>query len=320
MITLADGSMISTSGKGTVGSFNDVNYVPEFKYNLLSVHQLTQQGYDVTFTREGGVIIQSRESGHGQMIGQFTNGMYMTVKPTEVSLIDHTPVVVRDQSNRYMVPPAMASDLMHQRWGHSFIKRLMDAQAKGLVQGFSTSIKPIHFCDACAKAKLHMTPASRSPGHQPNQPIIIKRLHKVICDISGRIHIPGIRNVNYFMLFIDQATRYQWIYFLGDVGTESVLAHFQKFHLKVIQAQEVLGEIMVMKTFKADHAGCFKDAIFVDYLNSKGIKVEFSAPNSHYQNVVAERAIRTMREMGMSMMLDAKMPKYLRPYAFRHAV
>ena len=67
MITLADGSMISTTGKGTVGSFNDVNYVPEFKYNLLSVHQLTQQGYDVTFTMDW----QSTQStNHYQTIAQ----------------------------------------------------------------------------------------------------------------------------------------------------------------------------------------------------------------------------------------------------------
>ena len=57
-ITLADGSVIHTAGRGDVGEFKDVNYTPDFKHNLLSVNQLTLQGYTVTFTIEGNVIIQ----------------------------------------------------------------------------------------------------------------------------------------------------------------------------------------------------------------------------------------------------------------------
>ena len=60
-ITIADGTVLESSGRGTVGNFNDVNYIPEFKHNLLSVHQLTLDGYNVIFTTEGTVIIQSSD-------------------------------------------------------------------------------------------------------------------------------------------------------------------------------------------------------------------------------------------------------------------
>ncbi len=60
-ITLADGSTIHTSGRGTVGEFNEVNYVPEFKHNLLSVNQLTLLGYTVVFTTDYDVIIHSHD-------------------------------------------------------------------------------------------------------------------------------------------------------------------------------------------------------------------------------------------------------------------
>ncbi len=50
-ITLADGSVTRTAGRGDVGEFKDVNYTPDFKHNLLSVNQLTLQGYTVTRQR-----------------------------------------------------------------------------------------------------------------------------------------------------------------------------------------------------------------------------------------------------------------------------
>ena len=81
-ITLADGSMIQSAGKGTVGDIEDVNYVPQFKHNLLSVHQLTEQGYDITFTMKGGVIMQKRNSGRGQLIGRYGRGLYSTIPST----------------------------------------------------------------------------------------------------------------------------------------------------------------------------------------------------------------------------------------------
>ena len=77
-ITLADGSVTYTSGRGDVGEFKDVNYTPDFKHNLLSVHQLTMQGYAITFTTDGNVIIQSNEG--CKQIGAFNQGVYTTTK------------------------------------------------------------------------------------------------------------------------------------------------------------------------------------------------------------------------------------------------
>ncbi len=237
-ITLADGSTIHTSGRGTVGEFNEVNYVPEFKHNLLSVNQLTLQGYTVVFTTDNDVIIHSHDG--EQRLGTYNHGIYTTSIASEAFGM-HS--VVRDQTSRYVITPAQASDLIHQRWGHAFIQRIIDAQRRGLVTGFHTSVSAIHFCDACAKAKLHETPSTQTPNLQPGAPDVMRRLHKVSCDVSGKIHIKGIFNASYFVLFIDQATRYMWIMFVKDVTTTSMIGVFDIFHNKVLQAQEVLGEM-----------------------------------------------------------------------------
>ena len=76
-ITIADGSEIRSSGKGTVGQFKNVNYVPEFKFNLLSVKQLTGDGYVVMFDTEGKVIVFKDE--HSQILEEYTRGVYETI-------------------------------------------------------------------------------------------------------------------------------------------------------------------------------------------------------------------------------------------------
>ena len=92
-ITLADGPVIQSAGKGTGGDIHDVNYVPQFKHNLLSVHQLTEQGYDITFTMEGGVIMQKRDSGRGQLIGRYGRGLYSTIP--SINTYAYGPTIVR---------------------------------------------------------------------------------------------------------------------------------------------------------------------------------------------------------------------------------
>jgi hypothetical protein len=96
------------------------------------------------------------------------------------------------------------------------------------------------------------------------------------------------QNVQYFVMFIDQATRYMWIIFVVDVTTQSMIAAFDQFYIKVQQAQEVIGELHILKTFKTDCASSFKDEAFVSHLSARGVKPEYSAPNSHYQNSLAE--------------------------------
>ena len=249
-------------------------------------------------------------------MGEFTCGVYETTTNTTTSL----STTVRDQSSRHMIQSAPLSDLIHQRWGHAFIQRLIDAQKKGLVQGFHTTIGAIHFCEACAKAKIHRNPSSRTPGIQPNEPVMLRRFAKVMCDISGFIETEGIQRKHYFLVFIDYATRYMWILFLTNVTTEDLIVAFDKFHSRVLGAQERLGELDIMKTFKTDCAAAFTNENFTTHVQRKGIKIEHSTPYTHHQNGIAERAIRTIREMGVSLILHSKAPKHLWPYAMRHAV
>ena len=241
-------------------------------------------------------------------LGHQQNGMYNTVN-----------LNIRDQTQRHTIQPAPSSDMIHQRWGHAYIERLMHSQNSNLIEGFNAKIKPIHFCEACAKAKLHRTARGAAQTNNETQ-TKYTTLSKILCDISGKIHIRGIQGVYYFIVFIDHATRYKWIHFMNDVETDTVLNQYKKLHLKIKSAREHIGTLNVMKTFKSDCATVFKDEKFRKYVMENGTSIEYATPHEHHQNGIAERAIRSIREMGMSMMIHAKVPKHLWPYAFRHAV
>ena len=313
-ITLADGSVIQSSGRGTVDGFTEVNYVPEFKFNLLSVRCLTKIGYTVAFPQDGNVILIKDDT--KTILGHHERGMFVTSPQAgnkiSTSLITDYP--------QHLIKTIAPHDLLHQRWGHAYYQRLLTAQNLKLINGINHRVKPINFCDACAKAKSHMTPSTRTPGVQTHEKNTIP-MSKILCDISGIIHIQGYKNVRYFILFMDDATYYMWIYFLTQLQEETILKIMDQFSDEITSGRYTVNELFVTKKFKLDCAAQFTSQDFKSYIKTKfKAKLEFAAPHSHYQNGRVERGIRTVREMGMSIMIHAKVPKFLYPFEFRHAV
>jgi hypothetical protein len=221
--------------------------------------------------------------------------------------------------------------LYHQRLGHSNMFRIITAQRNGLVTGFTGLMKAIHFCEACALAKSHMKPrkSMKLPVQSSSSdsiPTDVSTRHlyapfeKILVDISGKIHIRGYQGNYYFILFVDHATRYKWIFFLKSVEAEEIIKTFSKFLHRIKSIGKEVKYLTIVKAFKLDSAGCFMDYNFRAFIFENGSTLEYSSPHTHYQNGIVERAMRTVRESGISMMLFAKVPPYLWTYAFNHAI
>jgi hypothetical protein len=76
-IKLGDGTIINARGKGNISNLTDIYYVPDLKFNLLSVSYLTNLGFIVSFSPTGTVNISDK---HGNIheIGAYENGTYHT--------------------------------------------------------------------------------------------------------------------------------------------------------------------------------------------------------------------------------------------------
>ena len=319
--SLANGTIATCEGYGSIGDLAHVNFLPSFTYNLLSVSNLTAEGYCLTFTPDGSVVITNGTS--SEIFGEYKDGLYTTPHPISITLpptdkfllsaepdIEFSFLQQYPTLNRYRVHTIPPSDLMHQRLAHFNMEAIIRGQRNNLLTGWSAHIGPINFCDACARAKAHRTPKpvlySKAKSTKPEDKIYVP-FEKIMVDFSGIIHIQGYNGVYYFVLFVDHATRYKWIFFTVTRQVEEIMEVFDKFYQFISSINQTVKEITIVRAFKFDCAKEFKDATFRAYIKDRGSTIEYTSPHTSYQNGIVERAIRTVRESGFAMLLHAKM-------------
>ena len=105
----------------------------------------------------------------------------------------------------------------------------------------------------------------------------------------------------YFLTFIDDKTRYVWVYTLKTKDEV-----FQKFvEWKALVEKSTSKRLKVLRS---DNAGEYLSSEFRDYLSREGIRHELTIPKTSQQNGVAERMNRTLVESVRSMLIDAHLP------------
>ena len=118
---------------------------------------------------------------------------------------------------------------------------------------------------------------------------------------------------HYFLMFIDDNTRYVWVYILKSKDQV-----FEKFIEWKALVENLTGR--KLKTLHTDNGGDYTSAEFTMYLKREGVRHEFTVPKTPQQNGVVERMNRTLVEAVRSMLLDAKLPRRFRAGALSTAV
>ncbi|MBW0538413.1 hypothetical protein O181_078128 [Austropuccinia psidii MF-1] len=75
-----------------------------------------------------------------------------------------------------------------------------------------------------------------------------------------------------------------------------------------------------IKILQSNNGTEFKNHTLEQFLVSKGIIHEFSMPYEHHQNGRIKRTNRTISKMARTMLNASKLPPFLWPWAYRHAV
>jgi len=113
----------------------------------------------------------------------------------------------------------------------------------------------------------------------------------------------SIRGAQYYIIYIDDCTRYTEVYFLITKTMEEILAKLQHYQAWV-ETQR-----FHLKRFRSDNgSGEYNNSIFLGLRGEKGIKFESSPPYAQHKNGTAEQMIWTLNAKARSMMLDANMP------------
>jgi hypothetical protein len=99
--------------------------------------------------------------------------------------------------------------LWHQRYGHINYHDLLLLQKKSMVEGLPMLKNEYDSCEGCALGKMHTGEFLSNSNRRKKY--VLELIHTNVC---GPMQMRSLGGAYYFLLFIDDCTRYTWVYFL----------------------------------------------------------------------------------------------------------
>ena len=192
--------------------------------------------------------------------------------------------------------------MWHKRLGHpalSVVNQILDSCNIARTQKIR-----LNFYNSCQLAKIHKLPFSLSPS------IAVKPFELIHIDLQGPSPVCSIFGALYFLLFIDDRTRFTWFYLLKTKDKECPT--FLKFQALI--ENQFNTEIKVVQS---NQGGEFQ-SLFIMFSNL-GIVHRLSCLYTSQQNGRVEQKNRHVVEMGLSLFAHSGMPLSYWPYAFQTA-
>lgn len=263
----------------------DVLHVPELSFNLISVAKASAKGRRVVFTDETCKIFSVSNSLIG--IGKKVNKLYFL--ECEVNFA----YICRPKSSN-----VKDSYLWHQRFCHLGYDNLKKLVVQDMVHGLKCDFScNFDVCEHCCNGKNMRKPFPSINTKRDTVP-----LELIHSDVCGKLNPKSLGGAEYFVSFIDDSSRYCWIYMLKCKS--EVFKVFKEF--KTLVENQYNAKI---KRFRSDNGGEFCSNEFENFFRENGIKHEKTVPKSPQQNGISERLNRTLIEKVRTMLSDAALPK-----------
>lgn len=195
---------------------------------------------------------------------------------------------------------ATSDEVWHMRLGHPHKEILQQlSSTKAIVINKLSS----QLCDACRLGKSTRLPFVSSEFVSNT---CLERIH---CDLWGPSPVISTQGFRYYVIFIDNYSRYTWFYPL----------RLKSDFLHVFRAFQAMVETQFdskIQSFQCDGGGEFTSNTFICHLSSCGIRQLISCPHTPQQNGLAERKHKSITELGLTLMFQSKIPQSLWVEAF----
>jgi hypothetical protein len=201
-----------------------------------------------------------------------------------------------------------SSWLWHGRLGHINFQSIRMLVEKEMARGVPLIDHPDQVCHSCLAAKQTRMPYPQHSKWRADEPLDL-----VHVDLCGPITPETVGGNKYFMLLVDDCTRWMSVYILKS--KDQTCSTFVKFKA---EAENSLG--YRIKVVRSDRGGEFLSGALKDVCESAGIKRQFTAPYSPQQNGVVERRNRTVMEMARSLLKCMNVPGCFWGEAVNHSV
>jgi hypothetical protein len=225
-------------------SISKVFLVDSLSYNLLSVSQLCEMGYNYLFTNKGVTIF-------GTCDGSYA---FSGILKGKLYLVDFNPEEL--ELDKCLIAKTNMGWLWHRRLAHVGMKNLHKLQKEGHILGLmNVAFEKDRSCGACQ--------AGKQVGAQHRAQNIMTRtrpLEMLHMDLFGPIAYISIDSKKYVLVIIDDYSRFTWVFYLQDKSeTQEVLKKFLKRAQNEFDAK--------VKRIRSDNGTEFKNTQVEDYLD-----------------------------------------------------
>ncbi|KAK9078427.1 hypothetical protein SSX86_002484 [Deinandra increscens subsp. villosa] len=301
-VKFGDGSKVQIKGKGTLLiqcknsdqlMIDDVYYIPALKSNILSLGQMSEKGYSM-WIKDEFLKVYDELNQLVMKVQRSTNRLY------KVKINYAQPICLK---------ACLEEEpwIWHARLGHANFQVLNQMSSKGLVDGMPRLSHSKQMCEGCIVAKQVRKPFPNEATWRAKEP-----LELIHVDLCGPISPKTKGGKSYFMLIVDDYSRYMWMYPLQS--KDEAFYNFKNFKKKVEK------EKFVIRIMRTDRGGEFMANDFMKFCKEAGIKRQTTAPYTPQHNGVVERKNRSVMEMARSLLKTMKVPDELWGEAVRHAV
>ncbi|CAI7862273.1 unnamed protein product [Closterium sp. NIES-54] len=207
--------------------------------------------------------------------------------------------------------------LWHHRLGHPSLPRLRGMASRALVSGLSRSLPPLPLgpaptCVPCVEERQRAAPHSSEfpPTEAP-----LQTLHM---DVWGPARVRGQGHERYFLLVVDDYSRYTTVFPLRSKG-EVIEVLIDWIRVARLQLRERFGSDFPVLRLHSDRGGEFFSDLLRAFCHAEGIRQTFTLPASPQQNGIAERRIGMVMDVACTSMIHAAAPHFLWPFAVQYA-
>ncbi|GKD59439.1 zinc finger, CCHC-type containing protein [Tanacetum coccineum] len=274
ILYMGDEHFAPVHGKGSVAlefssrktiTLLNMSYAPKLRKNLVSGPVLNKCGYKQGYKSDKYIL---SKSGVFVGFGYYNNGMFML----------NLNKVPDDSDSVYMSSSTVVnSSLWHAHLEHVHYKRMLEMSKDDLIPGINENLEK---CTTCMLTKIIRQPFQSIT----RKSVILEFIHCDLCDFHAT---PSLGNKKYVITFIDDASRFCYVYLLH--AKDEALDKFRIYKTEVELQQNDL-----IKTLRTDKGGEYYDPVF---FQSVGIIHETTAPYTPQQNGVVERKNRSLKEM-----------------------
>ncbi|CAI7796083.1 unnamed protein product, partial [Closterium sp. NIES-53] len=300
-------------------------YLPSFSTNLVSGADLQDQGVD-QFTPASQRVTHCTCARTGRHLATFTrrpgSSLY-TLSTASPSVPASSQLFATASGSGPESAPCSCRLLSHQtllwhhRLGHPSLPRLRGMASRVLVFGLPRSLPPLPpgpapTCVPCVEGRQRAAP------HSSEFPPIEAPLQTLHMDVWGPARVRGQGHERYFLLVVDDYSRYTTVFPLRSKGevTEVLIDWIRAARL---QLRESFGSDFPVLRLHSDRGGEFSSARLGAFCRAQGIRQTFTLPASPQQNGIAERRIGMVMDVARTSMIHAAAPHFLWPFAVQYA-